>query len=168
MASYKEILQAQMDKFRDLKEQEKAELNTLEGLSINWSTLDRARADIKANFEMRRKELREDPKFKAALAMKSLQKVFDSDEMIEEAKPYQIQEEPKPEENEDEGIGIVCPNCGEKNHEPTATYCHICGTDLRTGKTIEQQEKEEKEEQEKKSKKRRRKNRWNKNRKREW
>lgn len=179
MASYKEILQAQMCKFKDLKEQERAELEALNRLSIDWQTLDRARADIKANFERRRNELREDPNYKAALLQNFGSNLFHFDENAwireepiwckwqEEPKPTQLQEEPKPDENEDERIWIICPKCGEKDHEPGAKFCHICSADLSTGKTKEQEDNEKSEEQKKKSKKRRRKNRWNKNNKRE-
>lgn len=30
---------------------------------------------------------------------------------------------------------MKCPNCSETDHEPSATYCHVCGTTLRVNST---------------------------------
>lgn len=45
---------------------------------------------------------------------------------------------------------MKCPNCNETEHEPTAKYCHVCGTKLKTNDN--NSEKEEKNSKRKKAK----------------
>ena len=120
MASYKEILQEKKQQFLDLKQEEKNELEAVERL-LHWKVLEDARAQIKATFADRRRDLREDPLYKSALLQNFNSNLFHLDEndwtmeepkphqLQEEPKPYQLQEEPKPDEHEYVGNMMVCP-----------------------------------------------------------
>ena len=161
MASYKEILKEKNDQFRLLQQEEREELRGVEK-SLHWKVLEDARAQIKANFVDKRRELREDPVYKAALMQNFNSNLFHWDKnewMREKYGKTEWIEEPKPEKEEHIGI---CPVCGRMDHEPGANFCHGCGNKISMNES--NQEKDDKE-QERNPRNTRRKNRKRKNRK---
>ena len=159
MESHKKIIEDKNNQFRDLQLQEKEEMEALKRTSLHWKVLDDAIAQIKAEFEKRRKILRDDHIYKQALIRNFTQNLYqDWEEKKEETNKAAIPAEiTRPEEwDEKNKIKLVCPKCGETNHEPGAKFCHVCGSNL--GADEPSHEKED-EKQKKSSKNRRRKNR---------
>ena len=143
MASYKEILKEKMDQFRAVQQEEREALEGVENLWLHGKVLEDARAQIKANFADKRRELREDPTYKAALVQNFSSNLFHLDEnewMREEWGKTEWIEEPKPEKEEHTGI---CPVCGRMDHEPDANFCHGCGNKISMNES--NQEREDKE-----------------------
>lgn len=182
MASYKEILEEKNRQFRALKQEEKEQLTGVEKI-LHWKVLEDARAQIKANFADKRRDLTEDPVYKAALLQNFNSNLFHLDEndwMREESTQSQLPRPsiptersiprpsipaewsipgevvyviPKEDESEHNKMKIVCPKCGETDHEPGAKFCHVCGSKF----NADESNQGKKEEQKKSSRNRRRK-----------
>lgn len=153
MASYKKILEEKNLQFRTLQQEEKEELASVERI-LRWKVLEDARAQIKANFQDKRRGLREDPVYKAALLQNFNSNLFHLDENDwtgEEPKSHQFQEEsqpvevvyvvPKEDEDKDNKMKIVCPKCGETDHQPGAKFCHVCGNKFNIDESNQEKEK---------------------------
>lgn len=174
MAINKETFDNWIKKLQSLRDERQEHLANMEKAWLHWSVLDDARKQIKENFSEKAKDIREDEEFNREkwyyLIEKWIQKLYGENATIKEEIKLESWERMiiiwMPKEDSisawllEEGgkyeiVGwkyeiISCPHCGNKENELGAKFCHICWTNLTTGKTADEKEQDEKKEQEKK------------------